>query len=139
MLGSQTKEKKNTQSQVEPRRAQTVHAIMRSSRDGFAFARAFSKRKSPSNGDRKMQKTMILAAALGAVALGVPATANAAAPGGAALPGVSSGQSLVQDVHRVRICEVRRGNRHCWWKSHRHNKRWHWRKNRKGVRVRIFL
>lgn len=88
-----------------------------------------------------MQKTVILAAALGAMALGVPASVNAAAPGGAAIAGVSSETSLVQEVARRRVCTFHRGKRHCEWRgsNRHHGKKWRWRKNRHGVRVRIFL
>jgi len=86
-----------------------------------------------------MKKPLVLVAALGALALSVPTVGNAAPASPFAFK-AGDGANLVQQIRRVRVCEFRHGKRHCWWKvEKRHKKRWYWRKNRHGVRVRIYL
>lgn len=88
-----------------------------------------------------MRLTVIAAATLGALALGASTSASAGPANSLALKGVGVAPetSLVQEVARRRVCTYRFGKTRCVWKQVRNKKRWQWRKNKRGLRVRIFI
>lgn len=91
-------------------------------------------------------KTTLIAAGVMAAALAAPAAAVTVSPRAA---GIHDGTSAIQKVDRRRVCEMRRGERHCWWvgrrdwddrrwdRWHRDNWRSGWFWDGPGVSVRV--
>lgn len=88
-----------------------------------------------------MKRTVIIAATLGAIAFGASGSASAGVAGAPALKGmgVAPESSLLQQVARRRVCTYRFGKTRCVWKQVHSKKRWQWRKNNRGVRIRVFI
>lgn len=93
-----------------------------------------------------MRNTLILAATAGALACGFTSGASAVMATGAAFKQATAApEGLLQDVRLRRTCSWTRGKQRCVWKNvrdrgkYRHGKKWRWRKNNRGIRIRIFI